>query len=94
LIKSKGAYVVLPKSGTTEQPFHLKWEQIPEGADPKAFLVDFEALVLRSGKSNIRICRVIPTEQFEAKKLSVPGWEELKSKLADASNDITTDVVT
>jgi tyrosyl-tRNA synthetase len=95
LIKAKGAYVVLPNSGSDERPFHLKWDHIPEAADPNKYLIDFEALVLRSGKSKIRVCRIVNTERFEEKGLSFPGWDELKAKLEEsAAQQPTKDVST
>jgi tyrosyl-tRNA synthetase len=86
MITNKGAYVVLPNSGSTENPHGLKWEPIPDSintADPNHYLIDWEALVLRSGKSKIKICRVVTEEQFEAEGLTCPGWEELKANRAE-----------
>jgi tyrosyl-tRNA synthetase len=80
LIQSKGAYVVLPNSGAQETPFNLLWDKIADGALPKNYLVDFEALVLRTGKTNMRICRIVKTEDFEAKGLDFPGWEDFKAR--------------
>lgn len=85
LIKSKGAYVVLPNSGTVENPNGLAWKPIPESVsetDPNHYLIDWEALVIRSGKSKIQVVRIVPEERFEAEGLSFPGWEELKAKRA------------
>ncbi|KAI0575378.1 TyrS Tyrosyl-tRNA synthetase [Pyrenophora tritici-repentis] len=61
LIASKGAYVLVPNSGSPETPTALRWETIKptKDCDPNHYLVDFEALVLRSGKSKIQICRVV-----------------------------------
>jgi tyrosyl-tRNA synthetase len=86
LISRQGAYVVLPNSGSLEDPHGLKWARIPDNinnADPNRYLIDWEALVLRSGKSNIQICRVVTEEQFEAKGLTCPGWEEFKAQRAE-----------
>lgn len=86
LIKSKGAYVVLPHSGTAENPYGLKWEPIPssvQNEDPKHYLIDFEALVLRSGKTKIQVCRIIDEKSFDEQKLSVPGWADFKAKRAE-----------
>jgi tyrosyl-tRNA synthetase len=68
LIASKGAYVVVPNSGSSEAPTALQWINIESDAkaDPSHFLVDWEALVLRSGKSKIQVCRVVTEEQYEA----------------------------
>ncbi|KAF2440674.1 tyrosyl-tRNA synthetase-like protein [Karstenula rhodostoma CBS 690.94] len=87
LIAKRGAYVVLPNSGSPENPSGLKWEQIPDAistTDPNQYLLDWEALVLRSGKSKIQICRIITEEQFETEGLTCPGWEEFKARRAES----------
>jgi tyrosyl-tRNA synthetase len=82
LIASKGAYVVVPNSGSTDVPTALQWINIEASAtaNPSHFLVDWDALVLRSGKSKIKICRVLTDDQFETEGLTCPGWEEIKAK--------------
>lgn len=82
LIAKKGAYVVVPNSGSLENPTALSWATIEPGVavDPNHFLVDWEALVLRSGKSKIQICRVVTEEQFKAEGLNCPGWEDGQTK--------------
>jgi tyrosyl-tRNA synthetase len=86
LIAKKGAYVVVPNSGSPDTPSALQWITIETSAtaNPSHFLVDWEALVLRSGKSKIQICRVIPDEQFEAEGLTCPGWEGQKTVKSEA----------
>ena len=68
LIAKKGAYVVVPNSGLMDSPTILKWATIEQDntANPKDFLVDWEILVLRSGKSKVQICHVVRDEQLEA----------------------------
>jgi tyrosyl-tRNA synthetase len=82
LIAKKGAYVVVPNSGSTETPTALQWVNIEAGAavDPNHFLVDWEALILRAGKSKIQICRVVTDEQFDAAGLTCPGWKDVRGK--------------
>jgi tyrosyl-tRNA synthetase len=67
LIAKKGAYVVVPNSGSVESPTSLKWVPIEASstANPQHFLIDFEALVLRSGKTKIQIVRIVSDEQYE-----------------------------
>jgi tyrosyl-tRNA synthetase len=84
LIRNKGAYVVRPNSGAPETPFNLVWDKIAEFDVPHEFLIDFEAVVIRTGKTNLRICRVVKTEDFEAKSLDFPGWQEFKAKAAES----------
>ncbi|CAI6335645.1 unnamed protein product [Periconia digitata] len=86
LILKNGAYVVVPNSGSVENPGSLAWTHIPQAiatADPKSYLVDYDALILRSGKTKIQICRVVKEEQFEAEGLTCPGWDEFKAKRQD-----------
>lgn len=90
LITKRGAYVVLPNSGRPENPYGLSWEQIPEAVsttDPNEYLIDWEALVLRSGKSKIQICHIVTEEKFEAQGLTCPGWEEFKARRATAEEE-------
>lgn len=87
LITKRGAYVVLPNSGSIENPCGLQWEQIPDAVnttDPNHYLLDWEALVLRAGKSKIQICRIVTEEQFESEGLTCPGWEEFKARRAES----------
>jgi tyrosyl-tRNA synthetase len=72
LIANKGAYVVVPNSGSPEDPTALQWINIEAGAtaDPTHFLVDWHALILRSGKSKVQICRIVTDEQFENEGLA------------------------
>ncbi|PSN70161.1 tyrosyl-tRNA synthetase-like protein [Corynespora cassiicola Philippines] len=89
LITKRGAYVVVPNSGPADAPNELKWQQIPESiktTDPNHYLVDWEVLVLRSGKSKIQVCRIVEEEHFEAEGLSCPGWDEFKAKRAESSS--------
>jgi tyrosyl-tRNA synthetase len=74
LIAKKGAYVVVPNSGSPEDPTALQWINIEAGAtaDPSHFLVDWHALILRSGKSKVQICRIVTDEQFETEGLTAP----------------------
>jgi tyrosyl-tRNA synthetase len=67
LIAKKGAYVIVPNSGSVDNPTALKWATIEAGKeiDPNHYLVDWEALVLRAGKSKIQICRVVRDELLE-----------------------------
>jgi tyrosyl-tRNA synthetase len=87
MIANNGAYVVLPNSGSAEEPHGLKWAPIPhvegEIPNPRHYLIDFEALVLRSGKSKIQICRIVTEEQFKAEGLTFPGWDALRAQSAE-----------
>ncbi|XP_014561183.1 hypothetical protein COCVIDRAFT_33884 [Bipolaris victoriae FI3] len=66
LIAKKGAYVIVPNSGSLDNPTALRWATIEPGkeVDPNHYLVDWEALVLRAGKAKIQICRVVRDEEL------------------------------
>jgi tyrosyl-tRNA synthetase len=84
LIAKKGAYVVVPNSGTVDSPTSLKWVPIEANsqANPQHFLIDFDALVLRSGKSKIQIVRVVSDAVFE--RDHVKTEEELEEKTEES----------
>ncbi|KAH7127063.1 tyrosyl-tRNA synthetase-like protein [Dendryphion nanum] len=86
LIKGQGAYVVVPNSGTPANPHGLQWTAVPSlaGTDPNHYLIDWEAIVLRVGKTKIQVCQLMQEDEFEAEGLTFPGWEEFKAKRAEA----------
>jgi len=82
LIANKGAYVIVPNSGSPDNPTALKWATIDAGKDvnPHHYLVDWEALVLRAGKTRIQICRVVRDEVFEGEMKADEEAEEKEEK--------------
>ncbi|KAH6620436.1 tyrosyl-tRNA synthetase-like protein [Boeremia exigua] len=89
LIASKGAYVVVPNSSSQTSSTSLKWAPIEASseANPEHYLIDFEALVLRSGKSKIQVVKVVSDAEFEkyaveakAKKAQEKSEPEAKEK--------------
>ncbi|KAF2273678.1 tyrosyl-tRNA synthetase-like protein [Westerdykella ornata] len=74
LIASGGAYVVDPSTGSPADPSVLKWHAINKADKPSNYIINAQAIVLRSGKSKIRICRMMDTEEFRARQLTCPSW--------------------
>lgn len=87
LIASKGAYVVVPKSGSVESPTSLRWACIEKHWDVQHFLVDFEALVLRVGKSKIQIVRVVSDVEYEKLGLGKVKNDAAEKKLEEEAKD-------
>lgn len=90
LIANKGAYVVLPNSGSVEYPTSLRWVPIDSSktSNPHHFLIDFEALVLRSGKTKIQVVRIVSDEDFKKKGLITEEHvKEAHDKLAEEVED-------
>jgi tyrosyl-tRNA synthetase len=94
LIAKKGAYVVVPNSGSVETPTALKWITIEASttANPRHFLIDFEALVLRSGKSKIQVVRVVSDEQFETQALEAEGKVDEKKAERKLEDEVKDDI--
>ncbi|KAJ8110290.1 hypothetical protein OPT61_g6831 [Boeremia exigua] len=90
LIAKKGAYVVVPNSGSVESPTSLRWMPIESSStvNPQHYLIDFEALVLRSGKSRIQVVKIVNDEQFEKLGLDTKAnTESAKDKLEQEAKD-------
>ncbi|OCL11771.1 hypothetical protein AOQ84DRAFT_286537 [Glonium stellatum] len=86
LVMNQGAYVASDPSQAGRMGDALTWLPI-KNFDPelaKHFILEGNLLVLRVGKWNIRMCRIIDDEEFEAQGLSCPGWEEFKMTQAQA----------
>lgn len=83
---SNSAYVVLPHSGSQESPTALEWIKVfgNRALKPVEYLVDYEALVLRAGKSNVRIVHVISDQEWERRGLK--GWWE-KTEESEKGNE-------
>jgi tyrosyl-tRNA synthetase len=94
LIAKRGGYVVVPNSGSVDAPTALKWAPIETSSqtNPQHFLIDFDTLVLRSGKTKIQIVRIVSDEAFEKQGLAFPGSKSVsdgEAKLdAEAKDDI------
>lgn len=81
LIANGGAYVAYASQSPLGIGPNLTWEHLtPEHKSPDDYIVDWEALVLRAGKSKIQVCRVVEEEEFDLQGLSCPGWEDLKAR--------------
>jgi tyrosyl-tRNA synthetase len=79
LVEKGGAYVACARQGPLGIEADLKWERITDlTRDVEQCIVDWEAIVLRAGKSTIQVCRVVEEEQFDSQRLSCPGWEDFK----------------
>ena len=65
--------------------------------DTKKFLIDDELLILRRGKHNVRIIKVVPDEEYIASGSTFPGSEkqwrlQTQEELDAMANDYETDV--
>ena len=90
LIAKKGAYVVVPNSGSVESPTSLKWMPIEASStvNPQHFLIDFEALVLRSGKTKIQIVRIVKDDEFERRSGEKTGSEQAEKLEKEFKDDV------
>ncbi|XTI84198.1 tyrosyl-tRNA synthetase-like protein [Cenococcum geophilum] len=86
LVMNQGAYVASDPGRASTMGDALTWLPIKnfDPELPKQFLIEENLLVLRVGKWNIRMCRIINDEEFETQGHSCPGWEEFKAAQAKA----------
>ena len=86
LVMNQGAYVASDPGRVSTMGDALTWLPIKnfDPGLPKQFLIEENLLVLRVGKWNIRMCRIINDEEFETQGHSCPGWEEFKAAQAKA----------
>lgn len=97
LVNNQGAYVgsrPAKLGGMAEE--ELKFTPIKDFRPeiPEHFLIGGDMLVLRVGKWNVRICKIVSDEEYEALGLEnpAPGWEELleerrKGRWSDGSRE-------
>ena len=80
LIQARGAYVGQQKGKNPKLDGELKWLALTSSAkgDVGKMVVDESLLLLRAGKWNIKIARIIGDEEFDARGLDVPGWKEFR----------------
>lgn len=50
------------------------------GSETQKYIIGGNVLILRVGKWNLKIIKIIPDEQFEAEGLTAPGWKEPKEE--------------
>lgn len=70
-------------------PDELKFVKIAgtDAAYSARMLIDGgESVILRAGKSRVRVVRVLTDEEFERRGLDAPGWREFREGKDDDSN--------
>ncbi|KAF2752058.1 hypothetical protein M011DRAFT_394506 [Sporormia fimetaria CBS 119925] len=87
LIDSRGAYVVVPRSSDTEDKNILNWSPIEPQHTPKDFVIQHSErfVVVRYGKSKLRICRLIDEWKFKRKGRVLPEEVEMQGETAPQS---------
>ena len=82
LLQANGAYVGAKSAGngpmSDELSFH--WLKEKTQGSMAQFMLDDEVLIMRAGKWNVKIARVIDDEEFDKKGLDCPGWAQFKER--------------
>ncbi|KAF2084465.1 tyrosyl-tRNA synthetase [Saccharata proteae CBS 121410] len=83
MITNGGAYVgSLPEGLTGEIKYDRISKELTEHettSKPENYILDGDRLLLRYGKTNVRLVKVISDEEFRERGLDAPGWERLES---------------
>ncbi|KAI4149805.1 MAG: hypothetical protein LQ340_004427 [Diploschistes diacapsis] len=82
LMAAKGAYVGRRsgKNPTMQDGLDYRFILETRVGELAQFIIDDSMLILRAGKWNVKIVRVVGDEEFERMGLDVPGWKEFKEK--------------
>ncbi|KAJ9661335.1 tyrosyl-tRNA synthetase [Coniosporium apollinis] len=82
LIISGGAYIGTRPDKVGLKANELVWTNATKtgGQLRKSFLIEDSLLVLRAGKWNLKVVKVVSDEDFEALELDAPGWQALKEQ--------------
>ena len=94
LIQAKGAYVGAQPAGEKAMPEALEYRKImdPGRGELLPHVIEGSLLILRSGKWNVKIAKILDDEEFDAKGLDVPGWTEFKQSRGKGSGKVEEDV--
>jgi tyrosyl-tRNA synthetase len=74
LIRARGAYGVGADDTSSGSDDGLAFTPIEMSDSTRKFIIDDSLLVLRAGKSRIRVINVVANEEFERLGLECPGW--------------------
>ena len=87
LINAGGAYVGRQKGNDPQLSGSLSYVSLllKTPGELAPYLIEDSLLILRAGKWNVKIARVISDEEFEEKALDVPGWQDYKKLVAERS---------
>ena len=80
MVAKKGAYIgARPGStGTMGEQVDFSPAANWEGKETEKYIIGGDTLIIRVGKWNVKIIKIISDEEFEEKGLSAPGWKEDK----------------
>jgi tyrosyl-tRNA synthetase len=78
IVKNKGVYLGARPSAAGTMGDHLDWSPALtwEGSETEKYIIGENTLMLRVGKWNVKIIKIISDEDFEAEGLTAPGWKE------------------
>jgi len=77
-VKSKGVYLGARPGATGTMGDQLEFSPALnwEGTETQKYIIGGNTLILRVGKWNVKIIKIISDEEFETQGLTAPGWKE------------------
>ena len=78
LVMNKGCHIGSQSSSRGQMRDHLSFTPLVRvnAGEADRYIIDDELLILRVGKWKMRLINIVPDDEFEAKGLKCPGWEE------------------
>lgn len=78
MVSKKGAYLGARPGGTGSMGEQVDFSPAAhwDGKETQKYIIGDDTLILRVGKWNVKVIKIISDEEFEKKGLSAPGWKE------------------
>ena len=80
MVNKKGAYLGARPGGTGTMSEQVDFSPAAgwDGKETEKYIIGGNTLIIRVGKSKVKVIKIISDEEFEEKNLSAPGWKEHK----------------
>lgn len=80
MVNKKGAYLGARPSGSGTMGEQVDFSPAANwaGKETQKYIIGDDTLIVRVGKSKVKVIKIISDEEFEEKGLSAPGWKEDK----------------
>ena len=80
MVQKKGAYLGARPAGTGTMGEQVDFSPAAtwDGKETNKYIIGDNTLIIRVGKWNVKVIKIVSDEEFEEKGLSAPGWKENK----------------
>lgn len=80
MVAKKGAYLGAKPGGSGTMSDQVDWSPAAKwaGKETEKYIIGDDTLIIRVGKWNVKVIKIVSDKEFEEKGLSAPGWKEDK----------------